>query len=143
MPYSNGATLRFLLPIPFRNNYQDCNLTRLSQSSDSVYHDEADDVVGSIIPLAYRPMGAAVFGCGGDSSSCSSSSSSINGSYEEYDFGGGVRYEKAKRNLNRSNAVRLLNLARLGYHVRFEADVIDNEKPPTNQPPPPPPPSRK
>lgn len=58
MPYSNGATLRFLLPAPFRGNSQDCNLTaaRHSQSSDSVYRDEADDVLGSITPLAYRPM---------------------------------------------------------------------------------------
>ncbi|KAL9695132.1 hypothetical protein quinque_014417 [Culex quinquefasciatus] len=56
MPYSNGATLRFLLPGPFRGNAQDCNLARQSQSSDSVYRDEADDVLGSITPLAYRPM---------------------------------------------------------------------------------------
>ncbi|XP_065072904.1 uncharacterized protein LOC135697200 [Ochlerotatus camptorhynchus] len=69
MPYSNGATLRFLLPIPFRSNYQDCNLTRLSQSSDSVYHDEAYDVVGSIIPLAYRPM-SAINGCAAASEIC-------------------------------------------------------------------------
>nr|XP_029708260.1 putative lysozyme-like protein [Aedes albopictus] len=139
MPYSNGATLRFLLPIPFRNNYQDCNLTRLSQSSDSVYHDEADDVVGSIIPLAYRPMSALGVGGGGSSSSgssCSSSCSSINGGgTDECDFGGGCGGKEKKRNLHRVNAIRLLNLARLGYHVQFVEDVIDNEKPPTNQPP--------
>lgn len=76
MPYSNGATLRFLLPAPFRGNAQDCNLTighRHSQSSDSVYRDEADDVLGSITPLAYRPMagfmaenGATVGSCEGE-----------------------------------------------------------------------------
>lgn len=58
MPYSNGATLRFLVPAVLRGSQRSvCRLTRVSISSDSVYHDDSDDSgASSVIPIAYRPV---------------------------------------------------------------------------------------
>uniref|UniRef100_A0A182MV56 Uncharacterized protein n=1 Tax=Anopheles culicifacies TaxID=139723 RepID=A0A182MV56_9DIPT len=58
MPYSNGATLRFLVPAILRGSQKNvCRITRVSISADSVYYDDSDDSgTSSVIPIAYRPV---------------------------------------------------------------------------------------
>ncbi|XP_053667829.1 dentin sialophosphoprotein-like [Anopheles marshallii] len=58
MPYSNGATLRFLIPAVLRGSQKNvCRITRVSISADSVYYDDSDDSgTSSVTPIAYRPV---------------------------------------------------------------------------------------